>query len=135
MHGAAIRSRWCVRAASAISQAHTVDLLLLVEEGPHVYVERINIRGNTRTRDYVVRREFDIVEGDAFNRALIDRAERRLRNLNFFKSVKITNEPGSAPDRVIVNVDVEEQSTGEFSFSGGFSTADGLLGRSIGRRA
>ncbi len=116
-------------------QAHTVDLLLLVEEGPHVYVERINIRGNTRTRDYVIRREFDLVEGDAFNRALIDRAERRLRNLNFFKSVKITNEPGSAPDRVIVNVDVEEQSTGEFSFSGGFSTADGLLGEvSVGER-
>jgi outer membrane protein insertion porin family len=101
-------------------QAHTVDLTLLIDEGPHVYVERINIRGNTRTRDYVIRREFDIVEGDAFNRALIDRAERRLRNLNFFKSVKITNEPGSAPDRVIVNVDVEEQSTGEFSFSGGY---------------
>jgi outer membrane protein insertion porin family len=116
-------------------QAHTVDLVLFVEEGPHVYVERINIRGNTRTRDYVIRREFDLVEGDAFNRALIDRAERRLRNLNFFKSVKITNEPGSAPDRVIVNVDVEEQSTGEFSFSGGFSTADGLLGEvSVGER-
>jgi outer membrane protein insertion porin family len=116
-------------------QAHTVDLVLLVEEGPHVYVERINIRGNTRTRDYVIRREFDLAEGDAFNRALIDRAERRLRNLNFFKAVKITNEPGSAPDRVIVNVDVEEQSTGEFSFSGGFSTADGLLGEvSVGER-
>jgi outer membrane protein insertion porin family len=116
-------------------EAHTVDLVLLVEEGPHVYVERINIRGNTRTRDYVIRREFDLAEGDAFNRALIDRAERRLRNLNYFKSVKITNEPGSAPDRVIVNVDVEEQSTGEFSFSGGFSTADGLLGEvSVGER-
>ena len=116
-------------------EAHTVDLVLFVEEGPHVYVERINIRGNTRTRDYVIRREFDLAEGDAFNRALIDRAERRLRNLNFFKSVKITNEPGSAPDRVIINVDVEEQSTGEFSFSGGFSTADGLLGEvSVGER-
>ena len=109
--------------------------MFVVEEGPHVYVERINIRGNTRTRDYVIRREFDIVEGDAYNRALIDRAERRLRNLNFFKSVKITNEPGSAPDRIIVNVDVEEQSTGEFSFSGGYSTADGLLGEvSVGER-
>jgi len=116
-------------------EAHTVDLTLLVDEGPHVYIERINIRGNTRTRDYVIRREFDIGEGDAFNRALIDRAERRLKNLNYFKTVKITNEPGSAPDRVIVNVDVEEQSTGEFSFSGGFSTADGLLGEvSVGER-
>src|SRR6478736_799343 len=70
----------------------------------------------------------DLVEGDAYNRALIDRAERRLKNLNYFKTVKITNEPGSAPDRVVLNVDVEEQPTGEFSISGGYSTADGLIG-------
>jgi outer membrane protein insertion porin family len=115
--------------------AHRVDLVFLVDEGPHTYIERINIRGNTRTRDYVIRREFDIGEGDAYNRALIDRAERRLKNLNFFKSVKITNEPGSAPDRIIIDVNVEEQSTGEFAFSGGFSTADGLLGEvSVGER-
>ena len=88
------------------------------------------MRGNTRTRDYVIRREFDIGEGDAYNRALIDRAERRLKNLDFFKTVKITNEPGSAPDRVVLNVDVEEKSTGEFSVSGGYSTTDGLLPRS-----
>ena len=99
----------------------------MVEEGPRVYIERINIRGNTRTRDYVIRREFDIAEGDAYNRALIDRAERRLKNLNYFKSVKITNEPGSAPDRIVINVDVEEQSTGEFSIAGGYSTADGFI--------
>ncbi|MGZ5804594.1 MAG: outer membrane protein assembly factor BamA [Xanthobacteraceae bacterium] len=116
-------------------ERHVVDLAFLIDEGPHTYVERINIRGNTRTRDYVIRREFDIAEGDAYNRALIDRAERRLKNLNYFKSVKITNEPGSAPDRIIINVDVEEQSTGEFSFSGGFSSADGLLGEvSVGER-
>ena len=101
-------------------EAHRVDLAFLIDEGPHAYIERINIRGNTRTRDYVIRREFDIAEGDAYNRALIDRAERRLKNLNYFKVVKITNEPGSAPDRIIINVDVEEQSTGEFSFSGGY---------------
>ena len=75
----------------------------------------------------MIRREFDIGEGDAYNRALIDRAERRLKNLNYFKTVKITNEPGSAPDRIVINVDVEEQSTGEFSVSGGYSTADGFL--------
>ncbi|MCX7310078.1 MAG: outer membrane protein assembly factor BamA, partial [Afipia sp.] len=114
---------------------HKVNMLFVVDEGPHTYIERINIRGNTRTRDYVVRREFDIAEGDAYNRALIDRAERRLKNLNFFKSVRVTNEPGSAPDRIIVNVEVEEQSTGEFAFSGGFSTADGALGEvSVGER-
>ena len=75
----------------------------------------------------MIRREFDIGEGDAYNHALIERAERRLKNLGYFKSVKITNEPGSAPDRVIVNVDVEEQSTGEFSVAGGYSTADGFM--------
>ena len=109
------------------AQTRTINLAFVVEEGTRAYIERINIRGNTRTRDYVIRREFDIGEGDAYNRALIDRAERRLKNLNFFKSVKITNEPGSAPDRVVVNVDVEEQATGEFSVGGGYSTADGAI--------
>jgi len=104
-----------------------INLTFVVEEGTRAYIERINIHGNTRTRDYVIRREFDIAEGDAYNRALIDRAERRLKNLNYFKSVKITNEPGSAPDRVVINVNVEEMSTGEFSISGGYSTADGFL--------
>jgi outer membrane protein insertion porin family len=104
-----------------------INLVFVVEEGTRAYIERINIRGNTRTRDYVIRREFDIGEGDPYNRALIDRAERRLKNLNFFKSVKITNEPGSAPDRVIIDVNVEEKSTGQFSVSGGYSTADGFL--------
>ncbi|HEY1544941.1 MAG TPA: outer membrane protein assembly factor BamA [Xanthobacteraceae bacterium] len=112
-----------------------VNVVFTLEEGPHAYIERINIRGNTKTRDYVIRREFDIVEGDAYNHALIDRAERRLKNLNYFKSVKVTSEPGSAPDRVIIDVDVEEQSTGEFSFSAGYSTADGVLGEvGIGER-
>ena len=106
---------------------HTINVTFTVEEGPRVYIERINIRGNTRTRDYVIRREFDVGEGDAYNRALIDRAERRLKNLNYFKTVKITNEPGSAPDRVVLNVDVEEMPTGEFSVSGGYSTASGWM--------
>lgn len=108
-------------------ETKTVNLVFVVEEGARAYIERINIRGNTRTRDYVIRREFDLGEGDAYNRALIDRGERRLKNLNYFKTVKITNEPGSAPDRVVINVDVEEQPTGEFSISGGYSTADGFI--------
>jgi len=108
-------------------QTHTINLSFIVEEGARAYIERINVRGNIRTRDYVIRREFDIGEGDAYNRALIDRAERRLKNLGFFKTVKITNEPGSAPDRVVVNVDVEEQPTGQFSIAGGYSTADGFI--------
>jgi len=107
----------------------------VVEEGPHTYIERINLRGNTRTRDYVIRREFDVVEGDPYNRALVDRAERRLKNLGYFKTVKITTEPGSAPDRIIIDVDLEEQSTGEFSVAGGFSTSDGIIAEvSVGER-
>jgi outer membrane protein insertion porin family len=108
-------------------QKKIINLAFIVEEGTRAYIERINIRGNTRTRDYVIRREFDIGEGDPYNRALIDRAERRLKNLDYFKTVKITNEPGSAPDRVVVNVDVEEKPTGEFSVSGGYSTANGWI--------
>ena len=116
-------------------EKRTVNVTFVVEEGPHSYIERINIKGNTRTRDYVVRREFDIVEGDPYNRALVDRAERRIKNLGYFKTVKITNEPGSAPDRIIVNCEVEEQSTGEFSFAGGYSTSDGVIGEvSLGER-
>ncbi|KZD24552.1 outer membrane protein assembly factor BamA [Tardiphaga robiniae] len=109
-------------------ESHTVTIGFTVEEGPRVYIERINVRGNTRTRDYVIRREFDLAEGDAYNRALVDRAERRLKNLDFFKSVKVTTEPGSSSDRVILVVDLEEKSTGDFSVSGGYSTTDGALG-------
>ncbi len=110
-------------------EQRTVGVVYVVDEGVRAYIERINIRGNTRTREYVIRREFDIAEGDPYNRALVDRAERRIKNLNFFKNVKITNEPGSAPDRVVINVNVEEQSTGDFSVMGGYSTADGFLGQ------
>jgi outer membrane protein insertion porin family len=109
-------------------ETHTVSIVFAVDEGPRTYIERINVRGNTRTRDYVIRREFDISEGDAYNRALVDRAERRLKNLDFFKNVKITTEPGSSSDRVILVVDLEEKSTGDFSVSGGYSTTDGALG-------
>jgi outer membrane protein insertion porin family len=107
--------------------AHTVSVVFAIDEGPRVYIERINIRGNTRTRDFVIRREFDISEGDAYNRALVDRAERRLKNLDFFKDVKITTEPGSSSDRVVLIVALEEKSTGDFSVSGGYSTTDGAL--------
>lgn len=106
---------------------HTVSIQFVVEDGPRVYIERINVTGNTRTRDYVIRREFDIGEGDPYNKVLIDRAERRLNGLGFFKKVRITNEPGSSPDRVIIDVDVEDQPTGSFSVSGGYSTSDGFI--------
>jgi outer membrane protein insertion porin family len=94
-----------------------IGITYVVDEGPRVYVERINVRGNTRTRDYVVRRELDLGEGDAYNKVLVDRAERRLNNLGFFSKVRITNEPGSTPDRVVVNIDVEDKATGSFSIA------------------
>jgi outer membrane protein insertion porin family len=109
-------------------QARTVDLVFDIEPAPPLYVERIDIRGNGKTRDYVIRREFDLMEGDAYNRALIDRAERHLKALDYFKTVKITTEPGSAADRVIVDVDVAEQETGDFTFGLGYSTVDGVVG-------
>ena len=105
-----------------------IGITYVVDEGPRVYVERINVRGNTRTRDYVVRRELDLGEGDAYNKVMVDRAERRLNNLGFFQKVRITNEPGSAPDRVVVNIDVEDKATGSFSIAGGYSTSDGIIG-------
>ena len=107
--------------------AQRIDVTFTIDQGPRTYVERIEIHGNTRTRDYVIRREFDIAEGDAYNKTLIDRAERRLKNLNYFKTVKISSQPGSAADRVVLDVEVAEQSTGDFSISGGYSTTDGLL--------
>ena len=106
---------------------HQIAITFTVDDGPKVYIERIEIRGNTRTRDYVIRREFDIGEGDPYNHAMIERAERRLNNLGFFKKVHITNRPGSTPDRVIVVVEVEDQPTGSFSISGGYSTTDGAI--------
>jgi outer membrane protein insertion porin family len=106
----------------------TIGVVYLIENGPRVYIERINIRGNIRTHDNVIRRELDVAEGDAYNRALIDRAERRLKNLDLFKSVKFTNEPGSAADKVVVNVNVEEKQTGDFWISGGYSTTQGPVG-------
>jgi outer membrane protein insertion porin family len=107
--------------------AKRIDVAFTIEQGPRTYVERIEIHGNMRTRDYVIRREFDIGEGDAYNQALIDRAERRLKNLNYFKTVKVSRKPGSVPDRVVLDVEVAEQSTGDFTISGGYSTTDGLL--------
>ncbi len=108
-------------------KAKLLDLVFALDDGPHTYIERIAIRGNTFTRDHVVRREFDITEGDAYNRALVARAERRLKALGLFKSVKTSTEAGSAPDRVVLNVDIEEQQTGDFAIAGGYSTSNGVV--------
>ena len=109
------------------TDTRTIDITFDIKEGPRVYVERINISGNLRTLDKVIRREFRLVEGDAFNTAKLRRSEQRVKNLGFFKKVDVTNTPGSSPDKTIINVNVEEQSTGEFSVGVGFSTTDGPL--------
>ncbi len=106
--------------------AGVINLVYAIVDDRRLYVERIEIRGNNKTRDEVIRREFDFGEGDAYNRALIDRGERRLKQLGYFKTVKITAEPGSAPDRVVVDVAVEEDKTGFFWVMGGYSSADGV---------
>ncbi len=109
-------------------EAKTVSVTYDVQEGPKVYVERINITGNVRTLDKVIRREFLLVEGDAFNTAKMRRSRQRIQNLGFFDKVDVTNVPGTASDKTVINVDVRERSTGEISFGVGFSTADGALG-------
>ncbi|MCT7666758.1 outer membrane protein assembly factor BamA [Shinella kummerowiae] len=102
----------------------TIAVDYLVDQGERAYVERIEIRGNTRTRDYVIRREFDIGEGDAFNQDVISRAKRRLEALGYFSSVDISTAPGSEADRVVVVVDVQDQSTGSFGIGAGYETGD-----------
>ncbi len=109
-------------------QNQTIDVTFNVQEGPQVYVERIDIIGNLRTLDRVIRREFRLSEGDAFNTDLLRESERRVRNLGFFESVDVRTEQGSAPDRIAITVEVVERSTGELSFGAGFSTSDGVLG-------
>jgi len=105
-----------------------IDLTFQVAEGARVYVERIDIEGNVRTLDKVVRREFQLVEGDAFNTSKLRRSRRRIGNLGFFKSAKINNVEGSAPDKTVIKVAIEEQSTGQVSLGVGFSSLDGALG-------
>ncbi|MGH7070374.1 MAG: outer membrane protein assembly factor BamA, partial [Acetobacteraceae bacterium] len=109
------------------AKKHTVALTLNVVEGPHVYIQRINITGNTRTQDQVIRRQFRVGEGDAFNAASIRDTQQRLKDLNYFGSVNITTAPGTTPDRVIVNTAVTEKSTGELTLGGGYSTDIGAL--------
>jgi outer membrane protein insertion porin family len=96
-----------------------------IREGPRVYVERIDIRGNVRTRDKVIRREFRVVEGDAFNTSKIRRSRQRIENLGFFSRVDLQTTQGTAPDQTVIEVDVQEQSTGELSLGAGFSTTEG----------
>ncbi len=105
----------------------TIALTYNIKEGPRVYVERIDIAGNVRTLDEVVRREFRLDEGDPFSTSKLRRSEQRIRNLGFFERVTIDTKEGSAPDLAVIDVDVEERSTGELTLGAGFSTVDGPL--------
>lgn len=106
----------------------TFNVTYLVDEGARVYVERINITGNTKTRDFVIRRELEFGEGDPFNRALVVRGRENIEALGFFSAVEVTTAAGSAADKVVVNIAVTESSTGEYGATAGYSTTDGILG-------
>ena len=109
-------------------EKQTIDVAFEVTEGPRVFVERLDIVGNVRTQDRVIRREFRLVEGDAFNSAKLRRSRQRVQNLDFFDTVKVDQLPGSAADKTVVKVEVEEKSTGQLSFGAGFSSTNGILG-------
>ena len=106
---------------------NTIAITFQVAEAPRVFIDRIDITGNTRTQDRVIRREFRIAEGDAFNAAQIRRSRERIRNLGYFSDVQVASSPGTAPDRSIVTATVQERATGEVSLGGGFSTDAGFL--------
>ncbi|MBV9252114.1 MAG: outer membrane protein assembly factor BamA [Acetobacteraceae bacterium] len=115
--------------------AHVVNLTFEVGEGPRVYVERIDIIGNARTEDKVIRREFRLAEGDAFNAEAIRRSRQRLQDLGYFNTVEINTSPGSAPDKAIIMTTVQEKATGELTLGGGYSTdAGALLDVGLGER-
>jgi outer membrane protein insertion porin family len=106
---------------------HTVDITFAINETPRVFVERIDINGNVRTQDKVIRRQMSLVEGDPFNKSKLAKSEQKIKDLGYFEKVNVTPEQGSAPDKTVLDVNVTEQSTGEISLGAGFSTSDGPL--------
>lgn len=109
-------------------ESKSINVKYVVNEGPRVFVERINISGNIRTLDKVIRREFRLVEGDAFNASKLRRSKTRIQNLGFFEKLDIEQLPGSAPDKTVINVNVEEKPTGQITLGAGFSSSVGILG-------
>ena len=109
------------------TEKKSIEIVYDVGEGPRVYVERIDIVGNVRTKDKVARREFRLAEGDAFNASLLRRTRQRITDLEFFNNVTVNASPGSAPDRSVVTANVEERATGELTLGGGYSTDIGPL--------
>ncbi|HUA56089.1 MAG TPA: outer membrane protein assembly factor BamA [Candidatus Sulfotelmatobacter sp.] len=109
-------------------EKRTIGLTYEIREGPKVYVERIDITGNVRTLDKVIRREFRLVEGDAFNTAKLRRSQQQIRNLGFFKKVDVNNIQGSSADKTVITVNVTEQSTGELTVGAGYSSTEAVIG-------
>src|SRR4030095_10573384 len=105
-----------------------IDVSLEITEGPEVYVERINITGNTRSEDRILRREIPLVEGDRFTLQKLQRARQRLVNLGYFEMVNVTTQPGTDKNRILVNVEVTERPTATFSIGGAFSSVDSFVG-------
>lgn len=108
-------------------EANTVDIAINISEAPRMYVERIDVHGNVRTMDKVIRREMLLEEGDPYNRTKLARSEQNIKDLNYFEKVTVTPKAGSAADRTVLDIEVAEQSTGELSIGAGFSTSDGPL--------
>ena len=106
-----------------------IDVMFDIEQGPQVYVDRIDITGNTKTRDKVIRREMKLVEGELFSATDLKRSKARINNLGFFEAVDVSTSPGSAEDKMNVNVNVAERATGTFSVGAGYSSVDGLVGQ------
>jgi outer membrane protein insertion porin family len=115
-----------VHRASADGQI--IDIVFRLEAAPPLYAERIDITGNTRTKDHVIRRELRLTEGDPVNAFLIERARLRVQRTGFFKTVTVKTAKGATPDRVVVTFDVTEQPTGDFGVGGGYSTSEGIVG-------
>ena len=105
-----------------------VNITLEVTEGPEVFIERINITGNTRSQEKILRRELPMAEGDLFTTGKLGRAKQKLINLNYFEKVETKTAPGSSKDKIVVNIEVTEKPTGLFSIGGGYSSQDGALG-------
>ena len=104
----------------------TLDIEFVLTRGPRVFVERIDIEGNTTTLDQVIRRQFKVAEGDPFNPREIRESAERIRALDFFETAQVNAREGSTPDQIIVDVDVEEKPTGSLNFGGSFSVNEGF---------
>lgn len=107
--------------------AGTIDIVFTLRPGPRVYVNRINIKGNDRTRDHVIRRQMRLAEGDAFSTSKLQRSEDRLKYLDYFEEVDVERTPTDYPDKIDLDVNVKEQSTGEFQIAAGVSSYEGFL--------